>query len=254
MIVVIETGSTRVKHLMTSPDGYFLTTRWTQVQAAQGASTQASTALAELCAAYYRPVHTYIARTAHDLGDARDLTQAFFERLLAGGVGAGVERGKGRFRAYLLGAVKHHLADTRDTLRAEKRGAGREHVPLLSGTDTSPGQDCAAPEPQTPDALFDRQWGVTVLDLALSALSAEHERQGKAEQFHALKPWLTGDAAGLSRPGTAVLLGMSEGAVKVAIHRLRKRFRDLVKAEIAQTVTSEEEAREELRYLINVVS
>lgn len=239
---------------MTSPGDPFLTTRWTQVMAAQGASTQASTALADLCATYYVPVHTYIHRTAHDLGDARDLTQEFFARLLAGRVLAGAEREKGRFRGYLLGAVKHHLADTRDRLRAQKRGARHEHVPLVSGTDTSPGVELPCSEAQTPDVWFDRQWGLTVLDLALATLATEHEQQGKADHFHLLKPWLTGDAGGMSQTEAATQLELSEGAIKVAIHRLRKRFRDLVKREIAQTVSSDQEAREELRYLIEVVS
>ena len=239
---------------MTSPRDDFLTTRWTRVLAAQGATTHAGTALGELCAAYYAPVQSYIARTAHDLGDPRDLTQEFFARLLAGRVIGGAEREKGRFRSYILGAVKHHLADTRDRLRAARRGALHEHVPLDSGTDTSPGHECPVPESHSPDAFFDRQWGLAVLDLALSALAAEHERQRKAEQFQLLKPWLTGDATGVSKVDAAARLGLSEGALKVAIHRLRKRFRDLVKAEIAQTVATEQEAREELRYLIEVVS
>lgn len=237
-----------------SPGDRFLTTRWTLVLAAQGASTQASAALADLCTAYYAPVQSYIARTADDLGDARDLTQEFFARLLAGSAIAGANREKGRFRGYLLGALKHHLADTRDRLQAAKRGVQHAHVWLASGTDTTPGHECAAPEPQTPDAFFDRQWGLAILDLALKALATEHEQQGKAQQFQLLKPWLTGDAADISQAEVATRLGMSEGAVKVAIHRLRKRFRDLVKAEIAQTVSTEEEAREELRYLIEVVS
>ncbi len=239
---------------MNPPGDHFLTTRWTQVLAAQGASTHAGTALADLCAAYYAPVQSYIARSAHDLGDARDLTQEFFARLLAGRLIAGAEREKGRFRGYLLGAVKHHLADTRDRLRAAKRGAQHEHVPMDAGTDTSPGQEYSAPEPQTPDTFFDRQWCLAVLDHALAALAAEHERQGKIEQFQLLKPWLTGDAASANQSETFVKLGLSEGAAKVAIHRLRRRFRDLVKAEIAQTVCTEEEVREELRYLIEVVS
>jgi RNA polymerase sigma factor (sigma-70 family) len=239
---------------MPSPPDPFLTTRWTQVIAAQGDSTQAGSALADLCAAYYAPVHAYISRTALDLGDARDLTQEFFMRLLAGSVITGADRERGRFRAYLLGAVKHFLADTRDRLRAARRGAQHEHVPLGPGTDTSPAVEIAEPESRTPDAVFDRHWGLAVLDLALKALAAEHAQQGKSGQFEQLKPWLTGDACGVSQAEVAARLGLSEGAVKVAIHRLRKRFRDLVKAEIAQTVASEEEAREELRYLIEVVS
>src|SRR5579862_3106802 len=127
---------------MPSTPDHFLTTRWTQVLVAQGTSTHAGTALADLCAAYYAPVRSYIARTAHDLGDARDLTQEFFARLLAGRLISGAQREKGRFRSYLLGAVKHYLADTRDRLRAAKRGAQHEHVPLVSGTDTSPGHEC----------------------------------------------------------------------------------------------------------------
>ena len=182
--------------------------------AAQGVSTHAGTALADLCAAYYAPVHSYIARTAHDLGDPRDLTQEFFARLLAGSVLAGAERQKGRFRGYLLGAVKHYLADTRDRLRAAKRGAQHEQVPLVPGTDTSPGLELCAPEAQPPDAWFDRQWGLAVLDLALASLAAEHEHQGKAEQFQVLKPWLTGDAGGMSQAEAAARLGLSEGAVK----------------------------------------
>ena len=112
--------------------------------------------------------------------------------------------------------------------------------------------ECAAR--RTPDAVFDRQWGLAVLDLALKSLATEHAQQGKSDHFEQLKPWLTGDACGSSRSEVATRLGLSEGAVKVAIHRLRKRFRDLVKAEIAQTVATEEEAREELRYLIEVVN
>lgn len=229
---------------------FFATTRWTQVLAAQGANTEAGAALGELCAAYYAPVHAYIVRTSHDLGDARDLTQEFFARVLAGSMLGGADRERGRFRAYLLGAVKHYLADTRDRLGAAKRGAQHEHVPLTAGTDTSPGLEI--PDAPPPDAWFDRQWGLAVLALALASLAAEHAQQGKAEHFQLLKPWLTGD--GGTQSAVAAQLGMSEGAVKVAIHRLRKRFRDLVKAEIAQTVATDDEAREELRYLIEVVS
>jgi RNA polymerase sigma-70 factor (ECF subfamily) len=239
---------------MSSPHDSFLTTRWTQVLAAQGDSTRAGSALADLCMAYYAPVQAYITRTAHDLGDARDLTQEFFARLLAGRVITGADRERGRFRSYLLGAVKHFLADTRDRHNAARRGAQHEHVPLGPGTDTSPAIDVAEPESRTPDAAFDRQWGLAVLELALKALAAEHAQQRKADQFEQLKPWLTGDACGASQSEAASRLSMSEGALKVAIHRLRKRFRDFVKAEIAQTVASEEEARDELRYLIEVVS
>ena len=239
---------------MSSPDPHFQTTRWTQVLAAQGTSTQAGTALADLCAAYYAPVHRYIGRTAPELGDPRDLTQEFFARLLAGRLLAGAEREKGRFRGYLLGAVKHYLANTRDHRRAAKRGAGQDHLPLDAGNDSSDGLQFSDPKAQVSDAHFDRQWGMTVLDLALAVLAAEHEAQGKVEHFELLKPWLTGAAGDAHQAATLARLGLSEGALKVAIHRLRRRFRDAVKTEIAQTVSTDEEAREELRYLIEVVS
>jgi DNA-directed RNA polymerase specialized sigma24 family protein len=231
----------------------FVTTRWTQVLAAQRDSADAATALSELCAAYYPPVHAYIAHTAHDLGDPRDLTQDFFARLLTGKGLTGAERGRGRFRAYLLGAVKHFLADTRDRLHAAKRGAQQEHLPITSVTNISPRLDFPAHDSPPADVWFDRQWGLAVLDRAVSALEAEHEKQGKTAQFDLLKHWLTGDSGECSQPEAARRLGLTEGAVKVAIHRLRRRFRELVKAEIAHTVADEDEMRDELRYLIEVV-
>jgi RNA polymerase sigma-70 factor (ECF subfamily) len=231
----------------------FVTTRWTQVLAAQRDSADAATALSELCAAYYTPVHAYIAHSAHDLGDPRDLTQDFFARLLTGKGLTGAERSRGRFRSYLLGAVKHFLADTRDRLHTAKRGAQHEHLPITSITNISPRLDFPAPETPLSDAWFDRQWGLAVLDRAVSALAAEQDKQGKTAQFDLLKHWLTGASAECSQPEAARRLGLTEGAVKVTIHRLRRRFRELVKAEIAHTVADEDEMRDELRYLIEVV-
>ena len=233
---------------------FFATTRWTQVLAARTDSPVARAALSDLCAAYYAPVHAYIAHTARDLGDPRDLTHEFFARVLAGAMLCGAKRESGRFRAYLLGAVKHFLADTRERLLAQKRGAQHEHTQIGVGTDTSPGLDLPAPEGSTPDVWFDRQWGVAVLSQALDVLTSEHERKGKAAHFTALKPWLTSDAPMLSQASAASQLGMTQGALKVAIHRLRLRFRELVKERIGQTVSSEAEVRDELRYLIEVAS
>jgi DNA-directed RNA polymerase specialized sigma24 family protein len=235
------------------PGDLFATTRWTQVLAAQGNSAEAGTALADLCAGYYAPVHAYIEHTARDLGDPRDLAHEFFAGLLGGSMLAGAEREKGRFRAYLLGAVKHFLADTRDRRHAAKRGAQFEHVPINAGPGAAPALDVRAPGAWPPDAWFDRQWGLAVLDRAVTALAVEHEALGKSAQFQVLKVWLTGTGGGLTQADAARQLGLTEGTVKVAVFRLRKRFRELVKAEIAKTVSTEEEAREELRYLIEVV-
>ena len=230
----------------------FHTTRWTLVRNAAGPSSEAREALSELCAAYYPPVYAYVARTARDLGDPRDLTQEFFARLLAG-TSLGADPGRGRFRGYLLGAVKHFLADRRVLLSARKRGGDCTHMSIEAGTDTSPGLDVPAPEDPLPDAWFDREWGLAVLAQALSALAAEHDEQDKAARFVVLKQWLTGDAPPFTQASAAQQLGITEGALKVAIHRLRQRFRELVKAQIGQTVSTEAEVRDELRYLIEVV-
>ena len=232
----------------------FCTTRWTDVCNARGDTPEARAALGELCTIYYEPIHAYISHTARDLGDCRDLTQEFFARLLAGSLIEGARPERGRFRAYLLGAVKHFLADMRDRRAAQKRGSGAEHMPLASNTDTSLGFEVPASEEVDAEAQFDRQWGLTILARALSALAAEHERHGKEAQFAILKPYLTGELPSIARAKVAEQLGLNEGALKAAIHRLRQRFRASVKAQIEQTVSSDDELRDELRYLIRVVS
>ena len=220
--------------------------------AARGASTEAQTALASLCEAYYEPVQAYIAHTTRDLGDPRDLTHEFFARILAGAALDGAEPRRGRFRAYLLGAVKNFLSDTRQRAHAAKRGDGLPPLSLHSGTPTDPGFDVPAAKDTAPDAWFDRRWGLALLHRALDALSSEHQKRGDSRQFTELKPWLTGEDLGQTQAELASQLGMSEGAVKVAIHRLRKRFREIVQAQILETVSTEEEMRDELRYLIQV--
>jgi DNA-directed RNA polymerase specialized sigma24 family protein len=241
----------------------FVTTQWTRVLEARGDSPEAQAALGELCTAYYAPVLAFIRRNDCDDDASRDLTQEFFAKLLARRGLATVERGRGRFRSFLLGAVKHFLADHYDHSRAAKRGGGLEHVPLdtpCSGDTTTGGglksaflqvPDPAAP---VPDAFFDRQWALTILDRALAVLAAEHHAADKAGQFETLKPWLTGDSEKLSQANAARQLDMNEGALKVAIHRLRKRFRELVKAEIAQTVGEGADVQTELNYLLEVLS
>ena len=233
--------------------GGFGTTQWTRVLAARTESPAARAALSDLCAAYYPPVHAYIARTTRDLGDARDLTHSFFERLLGGSMLAGVQPDHGRFRSYLLGAVKHFLADTRDRQTAAKRGTHHEHVPVGNGTDTQPGHDPPDPLGLPPDAWFDRQWALTVVSRALDSLAAEHAAAGRADQFAALAPWLTGDRPELSQAETAAHLGLTEGALKVALHRLRRRFREHVKHEIALTLSHPGEAEDELRSLLRAL-
>ncbi len=240
-----------------SPSGGFATTHWTVVLQAQGPSPEAKSALAALCEAYYAPVRTFIRSSESDPQQCDDLTQEFFAQILAGrGIG-GADPGRGRFRSYLLGAVKHFLHDMRDRDRAAKRGGGRSPEPLAppgGPTVTSPGCDPPDPKGFPPDSAFDRAWALTLLSRCLTNLAVEHESAGKQEQFETLKPWLTGASPGSSQAEAAQRLGTTEGAVKVAVHRLRKRFRELIEAEISQTIDDPALIREELRYLIEAVS
>lgn len=232
----------------------FVTTQWTRVLEARGDSPEAKEALSELCAAYYAPVLAFIRRNSRDEDAARDLTQEFFARLLARQGVDSVEQGKGRFRSYLLGAAKHFLSDARDQANAAKRGSGHAHESIEPGTDTSPGLQLRDENTLSPEDEFDRKWAFTLLDHALAALAQEHQAAGKAPQFEVLKPWLTGDADNLSQVDAARELGMNEGAVKVAIHRLRRRFRELMKAEIARTLNDRSQVAQELECLIAALS
>ncbi|MGB0582888.1 MAG: RNA polymerase sigma factor [Limisphaerales bacterium] len=235
------------------PSPAFVTTRWTRVVAAKQGDTDAKTALAELCETYYQPVVTFLRCRGNDEDRARELAHEFFAQLLGRGSLGNVEKGRGKFRSYLLAAVKHFVADQFDKSHAAKRGGGREHVELKPATDTSPGIDPADPDTISPEAEFDRQWALTLLQDAMESLAAEQEAAGKTEQFTALKPWLTGGSDSQSQKDAADELGMNEGALKVAIHRLRKRYRALVKEAVGQTLPNDERVEDELSYLISVM-
>ena len=234
----------------------FVTTQWTQVLSARGQSSEAQLALAELCEAYWLPVFRFIRRSHPGDDEARDLTQEFFAQLLAHHGLDQVQQGRGRFRSYLLGAVKHFLADQSDRANAAKRGGGQPTVPLELSTETHttttlPIVNSALP---APDAFFDRQWALNVIDRALNAVAAELATTGKRRYFEILKPWLIGETSSLSQCDAARELGLSEGAVKVAIHRLRKSFREFVKQEIGGTVEQSESVQDELRYLLEALA
>lgn len=243
------TSETSVPPRASSP--VFATTQWTQVLDARGDSGDAKAALSDLCAAYYPPVFAFIRHNAPDDDTARDLTQEFFARLLTRHGIDHVDPERGRFRSFLLGAVKHFLSDARDHSARLKRGAG---IPLQSldavGTDTSPGLQVPDTKLISPDREFDRKWALTVLDRALAVLAKEHESTGKLDHFRALKPWLTGETSDLSQSDAARALDLNEGAVKVAIHRLRRRFRELVKFEIGHTLRDPSQTDHELACLM----
>ena len=199
-------------------------TRWSLVIAAQQASTpQARQALTDLCAIYWYPVYAFIRRQGFAADRVQDLTQEFFVRLLEKEFLAGVDRGKGRFRSFLLAACKHFLSNQRDRARAKKRGGGREFISI----DLDHAENRYRLEPAddlTPEKLFQRRWAVTLLDQVLEALRNESVRMGKGDQFDHWKVFLTGDK-GSSHREAAEKLEMTEGAFKVAVHRLRKRYR-----------------------------
>ena len=232
----------------------FVTTQWTRVLSSRGDSPEAKSALSDLCGAYYAPVLAFVRRASRDDEAARDLTQEFFARILARQGVDTVERGKGRFRSFLLGAVKHFMADMRDKARTGKRGSGEIPVALPDGSDTSSGFDFPDQSVMSPDVEFDRKWALTILDRALAQLADENSGAGKSAHFEILKPWLMGDTEGLSQAEASKQLDMNEGAVKVAIHRLRRRFRELVKAEISQTLNDPNQVQDELNCLMAALS
>lgn len=220
------------------------------MRAARGRDTrQRNVALEQLCRTYWQPLYAYVRRRGNDPADAQDLTQEFFARLLAGESLDKIAPEKGRFRAFLLAAVKHFLANAHDRRMAARRGGGAAHLSL----DTEEAEmryQHAAPGALQPDRLFDRQWALTVLERALDRLRGEHNTPEKLRLFEGLKGALSADAVAVGYAALGRQLGMSEGAVKVAVHRLRKRYREMLKAEIADTVENPHQVAEELRSLM----
>lgn len=232
----------------------FVTTRWSVVLSAQaGDSPEATRALEQLCGAYWFPLYAHVRRLGRSPADAEDLTQAFFARLLArNGLGV-VDRARGRFRSFLLGSLKHFLTNEWDKARAQKRGGHLRIIPL----DAPAGEDRLQLEPATqssPDREFDRRWALALLDTVLARLEAEHAGQGRERLFAGLKGTLAGGRGDVPMAHLARELGLSEGAARVAAHRFRSRYRELLRAEIAQTVATPAEVEDELRHLFAVLA
>lgn len=239
---------------MSSASMNFSATRWTLVLQASRDDPQGHAALADLCEAYWQPVFRFLRSEGRHEDTARELTQEFFSRLLKSRNIHAADPQRGRFRSYLLGAVKHFLQDERDKELRQKRGGGQIHEPLPDESTQANGPQLAHPILPPPDTLFDREWALLVLDRGLSLLAQEMRHSGKDATFAILKPWLTGTHPELTQAETAKRLNLSEGAVKVSIHRLRQRFRELVRKEIASTVHHPEEVDEEVRYLVEVLA
>ncbi len=223
----------------------FHTTRWTQVCLAKADSEDGRRALAELCNAYYEPVVAFLRCEMRDADAARELSHTFFAEMLAGGAIHSAQRERGRFRSYLLGAAKHFLSHHRESASRLKRGGGLEPVSM----DDEEVRAIPDTRQSSPDAEFDRQWAVTVLNRGLEALRLEYEAEGRAALFDRVKPLLTGEAAHGGQAELAASLGLNLAAFRMAIHRTRRRLRECVKAEVAGTLDDPAMVQEEMQTL-----
>ncbi len=227
----------------------FSPTHWSVVLAAKDKSSpQSQQALETLCRTYWHPLYLFARRQGHSPDDAEDLTQEFFARLLQKDYLQTVAREKGRFRSFLLVALKRFLANEWDRAHARKRGGGQALVPL----DTRLAERHYQTEPPaaaSPDQLYERRWALTLLDRTVAGLRQEFEAAGKAGEFACLKEFLAADRGELDYGAAAARLGTSEGAARVAVHRLRRRFREVYRQQVAQTVSSPEEIEDEIRHL-----
>ena len=236
----------------------FETTRWSLVVAAASAAEPtggARQALAELCETYWYPLYAFVRRRGHSPEDACDLTQGFFARLMEKNDLAAADQSRGRFRTFLLCSLANFLANHRDHERALKRGGDRKHVSLTWDSEDAECRYQLEPtDGLTPERLFDRQWALSLLDGVLVDLREEYERGGNGQLFDALKGALTfvPDAPGYEQ--VAAELHMTVGAVKVAVHRLRSRYRQHLRRTIADSVVSEEDVHDEIRHLFHVLA
>jgi RNA polymerase sigma-70 factor (ECF subfamily) len=224
----------------------FATTHWSVVLAARDpVQPNSREALSDLCQTYWYPLYAFVRRRGHDVDEAQDLTQAFFLRLLEKDYLRVVDRAKGRFRSFLLAAFDHFLHNEYDRARAQKRGGGRQPLSL----DFIGAEERYSVEPahtETPDKLFERRWALTLLDCVLARLEQEWITAGKERLFERLKPCLLDDPKSLPYAAIGEELRMSPAAVKMAVHRLRKRYRELLREEIGRTVESPEQVDDEI--------
>ena len=239
----------------TNPSGdVFATTHWTVVlTAGQRHSPQSDLALEELCRSYWFPLYGYVRRRGNTKEDAEDLTQAFFARFLARNYLEGLSAERGRFRAFLLASLKHFLANEWDKSQRQKRGGGETHLSLDWQTADTKLQVAATNEP-SPEKAFDREWAVALLAKVIERLQTECATDGKTKLFEQLKVFLAAGKGESAQSEVAKALGMEEGAVRVAVHRLRKRYRALLREEIAQTLSDPAMVDEEMRALFGAFS
>jgi RNA polymerase sigma factor (sigma-70 family) len=224
----------------------FSTTQWSMVLAAGRRGTiESDSALERLCKSYWPPLYAYVRHRVSDLHEAQDLTQEFFERLLDRGYLAAADPERGRFRAFLLTAFKHFLSREWEKARAQKRGGDRHRIAFdfVSHEAVEPADQL------TPDKLFERQWAITLLGRVMQRLQRDMERGGKGRQFELLKHILSGDTSEVTHANIAAELGQSEAATRMATSRMRSRYRELLRDEISQTLSSPEDVEDEIRSL-----
>ena len=230
-------------------NGWFKTTHWSVLQDASGGDpAQAGAALATLCQAYWYPLYTYVRRLGHGPEDAKDLVQGFFAKLLEKEYIKSADREKGRFRTFLLTALQHYMAHEWNRANRQKRGGGRELL-SLDAQDTENRYRSEPMENMTPERAFERRWALTLLEKIRDQLKEDYTATGKAAVFEQLEGCLSGASDGRTYFEIGDKLAMTEGAVKVAVHRLRRRYRELLRLEIANTVAGEEAVNDEIRHL-----
>lgn len=231
--------------------GQFATTRWSVILlAGQLISPESTAALEKLCLAYWQPVYLFARRKGRSEADAKDLTQQFFASLLERNDFSRLSPGKGKFRTFLLTAFTHFIANDHDRVHALKRGGGQ----IILSLEELPADDISTAAEVSPAEIYDLHWARNILQTALKSLKQEMAGVGKEFQYNELKAFLTTDADASAYAGAAENLGVETSSVPVLVHRLRQRYRELVRAEVAQTVTSPGELDEEMRHLFSLLN
>lgn len=250
----LSTENPTPTHKSGTAGNIFATTHWTVVlTAGSGNPRQADAALEELCRTYWYPLYAFVRRQGHSREDAEDLTQGFFAALLEKKYLEGISSEKGKFRAFLLMAIKRFLANEWDRASCLKRGGGL--APLsLDWQDADQRYQINPADTLSPDKLYDRAWAVTMLERVISRLRDESLSDGKASFYEHLKPFLMVGKSEIPHARVAAALNLTEGAVRVAVHRLRRRYRELLREEVAQTLSDPAQADEEMRALFSALA
>lgn len=234
--------------------GRFATTRWSMVVAAGDADNpEGRAALEELCASYWYPLYAYVRRRGSDVHEAQDLTQGFFATVIEKGYLEQADRERGHFRSFLIAAFGHFVSHERERARAQKRGGGKLHFSI----DFEAGEGRYRLEPAddtTPERIYERRWALTLLERVLAQLEADHEHRGKSALFAELRPFLSGAEPSPAYREVAARLDWEEGAVKVAVHRLRRHYRHALRTEISHTVSDPADIDDEIRYLLQALA